>query len=63
MARSVFGLAADVTTHKDGRETISLYGGEVDPSADGHDGAGAFSSDIFRFTKQVFPNQKVQIIL
>lgn len=40
--RSVFGTATI-------RNKIVLYGGEVDPSDQGHMGAGAFSSDVLVF--------------
>lgn len=51
-ARSVFGVIAE--TASDPKEaSLVVYGGEVDPSTQGHDGAGGFSSEVFRFTGQV----------
>jgi hypothetical protein len=44
--RSVFGIACLANR-------IVLYGGEVDPSSKGHDGAGHFSSDVFIFSESV----------
>jgi len=42
--RSVFGIACLANR-------IVLYGGEIDPSTKGHDGAGGFSSDVFIFSE------------
>lgn len=49
-ARSVFGLgshacgACAACSHAN---HVLLFGGEVDPSTQGHEGAGAFSNDVF----------------
>jgi hypothetical protein len=42
MGRSVFGIFTI-------NNNILLYGGEVDPSVQGHVGAGTFSSDVWMF--------------
>lgn len=34
---------------------IVLYGGEIDPSTKGHDGAGDFSSEVFVLSESVSP--------
>ena len=46
--RSVFGIACLANR-------IVLYGGEIDPSTKGHDGAGGFSSDVYIFSETVSP--------
>ncbi len=51
-ARSVFGTVVHGECGKDGCELaggLLVYGGEVDPSAKGHDGAGDFCSTLLHY--------------